>query len=87
MISCAPRSRADGEAGVVVALRDDCRREQRALQQQSALHRERAVARGRVHDLVAEDRRELGFRASSASRPRFTAILPPGNAQRSAPSY
>ena len=31
------------------------------MQQQSALHRERAVARGRVHDLVAEHGRELGF--------------------------
>ena len=71
---------ADGEAAVVAALRRDLRREQRALQQQTALHRERAVPRCGVHDLVPEHGRELGFGLSSVSKPRFTAILPPGSA-------
>ena len=62
VISCAPRLAAPTvRPAVVAALRGDLRREQRALQQQPALHRERAVARGRVHDLVAEHGRELGF--------------------------
>ena len=52
---------ADREAAVVAALCGDLRREQRALQQQTALHRERAVPRGRMHDLVAQHGRELGF--------------------------
>ncbi len=52
---------ADGEAAVVAALRGDLRREQRALQQETALHRERAMPRCRVHDLVAEHGRELGL--------------------------
>jgi hypothetical protein len=52
---------ADGEPAIVAALRGDLRREQRCLQQQTALHGERAVPRRRMHDLVAEHRRELGL--------------------------
>ena len=52
---------ADGEAAVVAALRGDLRREQCTLQQQTALHRERAMPRCGVHDLVPQHGRELGL--------------------------
>jgi len=74
----ADAGRADSKPAVIAALRRHLSREQCALQQHAALHGQRAVSSGRVHDLVAEHGRELGFRLKLREQPAIHRDLAAG---------
>ena len=74
----ADAGRADHEPGEVAALRGGARHRHDGAEQQAALHRERAVARGGVHDLVAQHGRELRFGMELRQQPAIHGDLPAG---------
>src|SRR5205814_1742659 len=74
----ADARRADREPGEVATARGGLRSGYDDAEQQTALHRDGAVPRGRVYDLVAKHGGELGFRVQLGQEPAVHRDLAAG---------